>query len=54
MNNLGEERIAIKRVNVVTTVLKKKWNECDISDKNDAITQETLKQPRWSKSTKRL
>jgi hypothetical protein len=56
MNNLGEERIAIKIANV-TTLLQKNENGISVSDvsyKNDAVTQETLKQPRWSKSTKKL
>jgi hypothetical protein len=51
MNNLGEERIAIKIENAVITVLKK--NGISVSYKNDAITRGTLKQPR-SKSTKKL
>jgi hypothetical protein len=41
MNNLGEERIAIKIANVVTTVLQKNENGISVSDifyKNDAIT----------------
>ena len=43
--------------NVVTTVLQKNENGISVSDasyENDAITQKTLKQPRWSKSTKKL
>ena len=57
MNNLGEERNAIKIANAVTTVLQKNENGISVSDvsyKNNAITQEILKQPHWSKSTKKL
>jgi len=54
MNNLGKKRVAIKITNAVTTVLKKNGiSVSDITYKNDAIAQETLKQPQ-SKSTKKL